>query len=126
MDRRWWWAGAVALMVGVWRAWSAPTPHAGHAWSSELEAAAFVWVAEEEGAMRERAKANFPADAWSQDDDFHASERGRVLAFAQRHGVHRQRVLAAFDHGLRAQWALPDGGAPLSVSVAPCRPRPLE
>ena len=121
-----WWVGAAALVVGVWRASTAEAPSEPSGWSNGLSVAAFEWVAVEETPMRERAKANFPADAWSQGDDFHASERGRALEFARRHGVHRQRVLDAFDRGLRAHWPVPDGGGPLAVSVAPCRPRPLE
>ncbi len=81
--------------------------------------------ASKEPELRSKAAGNFPVDAWSQDDDFFAAERGAAISWANDHGVRRQDVFAAIDRGLR-EW--PEGSTVPrpKATVAPCKPRALE
>ncbi len=119
------WATGLALVgVAVGRALTAPVPPDAAPMPAGVADEAYRFVASEETVMREKAMANFLADPWSQDDDFHASERGRAFDFAASHKVRRSDVLRAIDDGLRSGWPLPNGVRP-RATVPPCRPRPL-
>lgn len=81
--------------------------------------------AAKEPSLRSKAAENFPVDAWSQDDDFFASERNDAISWANDHGVRRQDVFAAIDRGLR-EWPLSSTLPRPKATVAPCKPRALE
>jgi hypothetical protein len=118
----WTLAGALALTAVV-RAATAPAP-SGDALAEKQWPAAFRAIASKEKEMRESAIEQFPSDAWSQDDTFHATERTHAHALAAQRRISRAQVWRAFDEGMRARWPVP-GGIPLRASVAPCRPRPI-
>jgi hypothetical protein len=116
--------GAAACILAVVRAATSPVFADAQPVPEELRLEAFRFVAAEEPAMRAKAMETFPADPWSQDDDFHASESSRVNAFASDHSVSRAHVWRAFDDGMREGWPVPEG-VRLRATVAPCRPRAL-
>jgi hypothetical protein len=74
--------------------------------------------AAQESELREAARVDFPADAWSQSDAFHSFERTRAVKFAAEHGVRLGDVFGALDEGIRSR-AFPTQQA----TVPPCRPR---
>lgn len=114
------WAGVAICGVAV----AAPTPRQSPALAEGLRREAFEAVARDESSWRDKARENFPTDAWSQDDDFAASESTRARDFANERGVSRSSVWSAIDEGIREGLAAPDGGR-VRASVAPCRPRPI-
>jgi hypothetical protein len=75
---------------------------------------------------------NFPADSWSQRDDFHGREYKKVLELAREKGVRVEDVLRAIDddihrpHERAAATKIPDVGAPdRHANAVPCKPRPF-
>jgi hypothetical protein len=74
--------------------------------------------------MRRAAAKEFPADLWSQDDDFHKRELTRARAFAAEHNLRISDVLRAFDDGMREHWETSASVLP-DTKVPPCRPRPI-
>lgn len=85
---------------------------------------AFTAIASDERAMRQDAAKSFPTDPWSRDDDFHRREEEKVHDWAGAHRVPRSAVFRAMDEGIRGHWRQASG-APLVVTVPPCRPRAI-
>ena len=81
-------------------------------------------MAAQEQSFRQRAERNFPGDAWSQDDDFHAHEQQLARRLAQQHGISLGQVLRAWDDELRRLSRSGPDPKPRN-SVPPCRPRPV-
>lgn len=75
-----------------------------------------------EPSMRAAAAANFPGDAWSQDDDFHNREQALLRHVALREKVSVTELLMWLDRGMRERWPLPEGVV-VRPTAAPCRPR---
>ncbi len=127
MARRAGWSLTFAFTaVAVVRALTAPGPVPAAAISVEQAHQAYEAMSAKEPEYRAKSAENFPADGWSQDDDFSASERGFATTWANDHGVRRQDVFGAIDQGLREHWLLPPGVPPPVVKVTPCKPRALE
>jgi hypothetical protein len=79
-------------------------------------------AAREEPEWRRKSRQSFPGDAWSQDDDFGASERQWAVDEARRRGVPVTDVLWAIDEELHASSpVLP----PRKATASPCKPRPF-
>jgi hypothetical protein len=78
--------------------------------------------ADQEPIEREEAAKSFRASPWSQDDDFHSKEAGRVKDFAKAHDVTPSSLLFALDEGMRHHWPTRSNKAP-DPKVQPCRPR---
>jgi hypothetical protein len=116
--------GAVLVASALFTAAASRAPAPEKAMTAELSVDAFRFLANAEQAGREKSIDGFLNDPWSQDDDFHSGERGRVDEFAAAHRLRRQDVLRAFEEGLRAGWPLPEG-VRLKATVPRCRPRPL-
>ena len=116
--------GILCCGVALARAVRVPAPEDAPPLPDAAREEAFRYVLGEERALRDKAMESFIADAWSQDDDFHASERTRVHDFAAQRGVSRDSVWRAVDDGIRERWPLPGGGE-VRPTVAPCRPRPI-
>jgi hypothetical protein len=116
---------ALALIgVALGRALTSPGPADARPLPQAMRLDAYRWIAGHEQAMRDHAMADYPADAWSQDDHFHSSERERANQFASTHRVRRQDVFRAFDDGMRERWPVPDAGV-VRATVPPCRPRAI-
>ena len=85
----------------------------------------------ENGWTNETAQ-NFPADRWSQSDDFHGREYKKAQEIAKAKGVRIEDVLGAIDDDIHRPVARPGflvgGGTSLSARHAdavPCKPRPF-
>jgi hypothetical protein len=72
---------------------------------------------------------NFPADAWSQNDDFHGREYKRLLELAQEKGIRIEDALGAVDDDIHRPHRRPSiigGGAQdRHANAVPCKPRPF-
>lgn len=83
---------------------------------------AWLEITDKEGDARQRAAYRFQGSPWSQQDDFHGSEKGAVRSFVQNHHVSLSSVVNALDRGMREKWPThPD--VVVSQRVIPCRPR---
>lgn len=72
-----------------------------------------------EPTWRVGSRLHFPGDAWSQDDDFQASERAWVHREAERRGVSPRDIFRAIDEHLHAHPPSP----PRKATASPCKPR---
>jgi hypothetical protein len=115
--------GAVCVLA-VGRAVTAAPPERAPDADDALLHRAFSAIASDEHTMRHEAAKSFPTDPWSRDDDFHRRELDKVRDWAGQHRVPRGAVFGAMDDGIRAHWPQTNG-APLVVTVPPCRPRAI-
>jgi hypothetical protein len=115
--------GAVCFLAVGRAVTAAPPPRAPDSDDALLHRA-FSAVASEETKMRHESAKTFPTDPWSRDDDFHRREGDKVRDWAGTHRVSRGDVYRAMDEGIRAHWPQANG-APLVVTVPPCRPRAI-
>lgn len=118
-----WMAFASFVVVAAVKAATASPPPPLPAPSQAVRQQVFSAMAGQEGTFRTKAARNFPGDAWSQDDDFHAMEMQAATRQAALRGISLGEVLRAWDDGLREHWAPAD--ATFKNSVPPCRPRPV-
>ena len=110
---------ALAGLVAVVRAVTAPVPPPARALSAAERTEIARSLAAQEPTWRVRAEKLFPGDRWSQDDDFYNQEHRAVRSTAAVRGTSPGEVLRAIDEGLRAA---PDHR---KVTVAPVKPRPF-
>jgi hypothetical protein len=115
---------AGVVLVAVVRAATAPCPPLLDSATLDDKRLMFERITADEPAMRASAVKDFPTEAWSADDDFHAFEQQKAVIYAHQHRFPVGDVLSALDEGMREGWA-PKGGVTLRVSVPPCRPRPI-
>jgi hypothetical protein len=102
----------------------APMP-ARSATPSEREEAAAL-VAEKEAEWNDDVARAFPGDLWSERDDFHGHELGRVLEIARSKGIRVDDVLRAIDDDLhRVPVRAADAPDPRNARAVPCKPRPV-
>jgi hypothetical protein len=117
-------ASAAALVVVRAATAPAPPPPA-HATPSQLRTFAFT-VATQEDDWRAKAAEGFPADNWSQRDDFHGHEAQTVREMAGGARVPYEDVFRAIDddlHGHGSLGVVVRGGR--SANAVPCHPRPI-
>jgi hypothetical protein len=108
---------AMALAKALSASYAAPARHL-----SEAErASAGRQCAAEEPRWRLRTMHRFPGDHWSQDDDFHATERGWALEQARRSDVPPTELFRAIDEDLHTHPVEP----PREATASPCKPRPF-
>ena len=119
-----WTAFGVFVLVAAWRAATAEAPPAPPPATEAMRREAYRAMVAQEPATRQRAARNFPGDAWSQDDDFHAVEMQAAQRQAAQRDMSLGDVLRGLDDGLRDP-AQARVNAPLKNSVPPCRPRPV-
>lgn len=112
-------AAACAVMLA--RALLARVPPPPHHLSPEERAEVAATAARLEPKWRLDSIRLFPADHWSQDDDFFNSERRWVQGEARRRGVPESEIFDAVDRDLRSTPYAPGRKA----TVAPCKPRPF-
>lgn len=118
-------AASVTALVVV-RAATAPLPPPPtHATASQLRSFA-ISVASQEDEWRAKAAEGFPADNWSQRDDFHGREAQLVRELAGSSQVPYEDVFRAIDDDLHwsvARGIVVRGGR--SANAVPCHPRPI-
>ncbi len=117
-------AFAVFVLIAVWRAATAPAPPAPPAAPEAMRRAVYDAIVDQERGLRERAEHNFPGDAWSQDDDFHAMEMQLARRLAAQRAMSLGDALRGVDDGLRDPAQARPNTEPKN-SVPPCRPRPV-
>jgi hypothetical protein len=119
-----WGAFAALAVVAIVRAATAAVILDSPAGNDEARRAAFLDLASEEPKMRRASAKDFPADPWSQDDNFHNLEYKKAKALGGERGISLADVLRAADDGMRQVWPRPPG-VWLNPSVPPCHPRPI-
>ena len=118
----WGWALLVGSIVfALSRAMSASYPPPKHTLTDAERIEVGRAAAREEPGWREKSRKSFPGDAWSQDDDFHNSERSWVQQQARRRNVSAADILRAIDEDLHAHPPEP----PRRATSAQCKPRPF-
>jgi hypothetical protein len=69
---------------------------------------------------------NFPADNWSQRDDFHGREYQKVQELVSEKGIRTEDVLRAIDDDIHRRRAkTPDAADDRHARAVPCKPRPF-
>lgn len=83
-------------------------------------------VASEEGNWTKTTTQNFPADRWSQGDDFHSLEARRVEELSKQKTIRIEDILRGVDDDIHRTNAkrdsVPDGR---NARAVPCKPRPF-
>ncbi|WP_225408358.1 hypothetical protein [Stigmatella hybrida] len=121
LPRLGWGACGLAFAGALVRAMSASHPVPPRRLSEAERTTVGRLCAAEEPRWRLSTMHRFPGDHWSQDDDFHASERGWALELSRREGVSPTEVFRAIDEELHAQPVAP----PRKASASPSKPRPF-
>jgi hypothetical protein len=121
LSRLGWGVCAAALAVAISRAMSASHPVPPRRLTEAERATVGRLCAAEEPRWRLSTMHRFPGDRWSQDDDFHASERGWALELSHREGVSPSEVFRAIDEELHTQPVEP----PRRAHASPSKPRPF-
>lgn len=107
------------------RAAAAPAPPRART-PAPIERASFAaTIAANERSWRDAAEIAWPADAWSQRDDFHSREADEIIRLADEHRVAREVILRAVDDDLHRRLARPDDPDPRGARAVPCKPRPI-
>jgi hypothetical protein len=119
-----WAAFAGLAIVAVVRAATASVIVDSPAGDDKTRRAVFMAIASEEPKMRRASAKDFPADPWSQDDNFHNLEYKKAKSLGGEKGISLADVLRATDDGMRESWPRP-AGVWLNPSVPPCHPRPI-
>lgn len=110
-------AGTVA-----WRAAHATTPPVTRA-DPGLRQSLAGNVQVNEPSWRAQSAEAFPADNWSQSDDFHAREASQIRELSRERKVPYEEVIRAIDEDLHRHPA-PDSD-PRGARAVPCKPRPF-
>lgn len=114
-----------AAVVGA-RAATATAPEPWRAATEAERAAMATEVASAEREWMKETAQNFPADDWSQRDDFHGREYRRLLELAGQHRVRLEDVIRAVDDDLhRGAVTSPDAPDTRAARAVPCKPRPF-
>ncbi len=102
----------------------APVPRRHATPEERAEIAEAIAVAERTWA--EETVQNFPADRWSQRDDFHGREYRKVQEIADEKRIRIEDVLRAVDDDIHRRQAK-SGGDPdeRNAGAIPCKPRPF-
>ena len=122
-------AAAVAfgcvLVVAV-RAALASAPPARRVATADERAEIAQTIASQERDWTSETTQNFPADDWSQRDDFHGREYRKIQELVSEKGVRIEDVLRAIDDDVHRRNAK-SPGAPddRHARAVPCKPRPF-
>ena len=122
-------AAAVVLgcvLVVTVRAALAPAPPARRVAPAEEREEIAQTLATLERAWTEETTQNFPADNWSQRDDFHGREYRKIQEIVSEKGVRTEDVLRAIDDDVHRRNARsPDAPDDRHARAVPCKPRPF-
>lgn len=112
---------AAWLMAGA-RVVRRPVRREPSAISEALAKQVYLEITGEEAEERRSAALRFQGNGWSQQDDFHAKEKGTVRNVAREHHVSISSAISALDRGMRERWPTKPN-AVVAQKVIPCRPR---
>lgn len=122
-------ATAVALacvIVVTVRVALAPAPPARRIATEEERIELAQAISSQELAWTNETTQNFPADNWSQSDDFHGREYQKVEELANEKGIRIEDVLRAIDEDIHRRRAKsPDAPDDRRARAVPCKPRPF-
>jgi hypothetical protein len=121
-----------ALVVTV-RVAIAPAPTLNRPATDDERAEIAQAVAASERAWTNESTQNFPADSWSQRDDFHGRELRKVEELVKAQGIRIEDVLRAIDDDIhhrnaRRPSTIPGGTLERDerhANAVPCKPRPF-
>jgi hypothetical protein len=116
-----WGVSGLCATLATGRALSAQESPLSRHLSEAERAAVGRMCAAEEPRWRQNPMHRFPGDRWSQDDDFHASERGWAMELSRRAGVSPGEVFRAIDEDLHTHPVEP----PRKATASPSKPRPF-
>ncbi len=114
-----WGALAVIWLLAVVRIYTAPERHPPKRLDARERAAVGEVARVAEPGWRVNAMRRFPGDAWSSEDDFHASERQWAVSTAAQRQVPLSDVFLAVDEDLRRHEVTP----PSKATASPIKPR---
>jgi hypothetical protein len=118
-------AASFTTLVVVRAATAPAPPPLKHATEGQLRSFA-ISVASQEDEWRAKSAEGFPADNWSQRDDFHGREAQLVRDLSGGSHVPIEDVFRAIDEDLHwnvAKGIVIRGGR--SANAVPCHPRPI-
>lgn len=102
----------------------APPPRRTATDAERYELAASVAASEPE--WLNEVTQNFPADHWSQRDDFHGREYRRLMELSDKKGVRLEDVIRSVDDDLHARRVTnPNAPDTRAARAVPCKPRPF-
>ncbi len=116
---------ACVLLVTVKAAY-APGPPARRTATEDERAEIAQTIAVLERDWSKETTQNFPADNWSQRDDFHGREYQKVEELVSQKGIRTEDVLRAIDEDIHSRKAkTPDAPDDRNARAVPCKPRPF-
>ncbi len=114
------------LSIVVVRTVTAPAPPSRRVATAEERAELAEAIATQERIWSNETTQNFPADNWSQRDDFHGREYRKVQELANEKGVRIEDVLRAIDEDIHRRKAKStDALDDRHARAVPCKPRPF-
>jgi len=114
------------MLVVTVRTALAPSPPARRIATAEERVELAEAIATQEKSWTNETTQNFPADNWSQSDDFHGREYRKVQELANEKGVRIEDVLRAIDEDIHRRKAkTPDAPDLRRARAVPCKPRPF-
>ncbi len=123
-EQRWarplaWGALAVIWAVALARIYTAPERHPQRRLAETERVALGEAARQAEPQWRVNTMRRFPQDLWSQEDDFHATERQWAVTAAAQRNVPVSDVFRAVDEDLRRHEVSP----PRKANASPIKPR---
>lgn len=122
-------ATAVALgclLVVTVRVALAPAPPARRVATEEERGELAQAIASQERSWTNETTQNFPADNWSQSDDFHGREYRKIQELTSEKGIRIEDVLQVIDEDIHRRRAKsPDAPDDRRARAVPCKPRPF-
>lgn len=89
-----------------------------------------ITIESQERTWASETAQNFPADSWSQRDDFHGRELRKAQELAKERGIRIEDVLRAVDEDIHrraspATLRIPGAFTDRHANAVPCKPRPF-
>jgi hypothetical protein len=115
-----------SAMVVTARAALAPNPPIRRVATDAERKALAEGIASQEPKWTKDTTQHFPADLWSQRDDFHSLELRKMVELSREKGVRIEETLRAVDDDLHRRAAKNDSASDdRNVRAIPCKPRPF-
>jgi hypothetical protein len=112
----------IAWIIGGMRVLRRHVKPEGGAIGDELAHQVYLEVTDRENGDRRNAELRFQGSPWSQQDDFHAKEKGTLRYVGSTHHLTVSSVINAVDRGMREGWPT-HANVVVTQKVIPCRPR---
>jgi hypothetical protein len=110
-------------LVVVVRTLLAPAPVPARAATPEERAEVALTIASFEPGWMDETAQNFPADRWSQRDDFHGREFRKIEELAKEKRIRVEDVLRALDDDIHQRRS--SSRQDRHADAVPCKPRPF-